>query len=163
MTVITMSRTELSRLRVMIDLADGRTRVEDAASLMGLQRRQVYRLLDAFRAHGPDALISKRRGKPSNRAHGAVFRQTCVAIVRERYEDFGPTLAAEKLAEVHGLPIGVETLRQWMIEVRHQGVALPYRTFDRITRVDQGAIVENKRLSEAPARTARAKHMLSVG
>ena len=111
MTVITMSRTELSRLRVMIDLADGRTRVEDAAALMGLQRRQVYRLLDAFRAQGPDALISKRRGKPSNRAHGAAFRQTCLAIVRERYEDFGPTLAAEKLAEVHGLPVGVETLR----------------------------------------------------
>ena len=116
MTVITMSRTELSRLRVMIDLADGRTRVEDAATLMGLQRRQVYRLLDAFRAHGPDALISKRRDKPSNRAHGATFRQTCLAIVRERYEDFGPTLAAEKLVEVHGLPIGVETLRQWMID-----------------------------------------------
>ena len=41
MTVIAMSRTELSRLRVMIDLADGRTRVEDAAALMGLQRRGV--------------------------------------------------------------------------------------------------------------------------
>jgi hypothetical protein len=76
-------------LRVVIDLADGRTRVEEAAALMGLQRRQVYRLLDAFRACGPDALISKRRGKPSNRAHGAAFRQTCLAIVRERYEDFG--------------------------------------------------------------------------
>ncbi len=132
MTVITMSRTELSRLRVMIDLADGRTRVEDAAALMGLQRRQVYRLLDAFRAHGPDALISKRRGKPSNRAHGEAFRQTCLAIVRERYEDFGPTLAAEKLTEVHGLPIGVETLRQWMIE---DGIWVRRR--DRIKRVHQ--------------------------
>lgn len=69
------------------------------------------------------------------------------------------------------------------IEVRHQGLALPYRTFDRITRVDQGAIVENKRLSEAlemcrkmqaefppklrsrkaPARTAQAEHMFGVG
>jgi hypothetical protein len=132
MTVITMSRTELSRLRVMIDLADGRTRVEAAAALMGLQRRQVYRLLDAFRAQGPDALISKRRGKPSNRAHGAAFRQTCLAIVRERYEDFGPTLAAEKLAEVHGLPIGVETLRQWMID---DGIWVRRR--DRIKRVHQ--------------------------
>jgi len=132
MTVITMSRTELSRLRVMIDLADGRTRVDDAAALMGLQRRQVYRLLDAFRAHGPDALISKRRGKPSNRAHGAAFRQTCLAIIRERYEDFGPTLAAEKLAEVHGLPIGVETLRQWMID---DGIWVRRR--DRIKRVHQ--------------------------
>ena len=53
---------------------------------------------------------------PGNRAHGATFRQTCLAIVRERYEDFGPTLAAEKLAEVHGLPVGVETLRQWMVQ-----------------------------------------------
>jgi hypothetical protein len=132
MTVITMSRTELSRLRVMIDLADGRTRVEDAAALMGLQRRQVYRLLDAFRTHGPDALISKRRGKPSNRAHGAAFRQTCLAIVRERYEDFGPTLAAEKLAEIHGLPIGVETLRQWMID---DGIWVRRR--DRIKRIHQ--------------------------
>jgi hypothetical protein len=119
-------------LRVKIDLADGRTRVEDAAALMGLQRRQVYRLLDAFRADGPDALISKRRGKPSNRAHGATFRQTCLAIVRERYEDFGPTLAAEKLAEVHGLPIGVETLRQWMID---DGIWVRRR--DRIKRVHQ--------------------------
>ncbi len=40
MTVITMSCTELSRLRVMIDLADGRTRIKDATALMGLQRRQ---------------------------------------------------------------------------------------------------------------------------
>ena len=89
MTVITMSRTELSRLQVLIDLADGRMRVEDAGALMGLQRRQVYRLLGAFQAHGADALISKRPGKPSNRAHGAVFRRTCLAIVRERYEDLG--------------------------------------------------------------------------
>ncbi|HUO20881.1 MAG TPA: hypothetical protein VMU59_00005 [Caulobacteraceae bacterium] len=64
--------------------------------------------------------------------------------MRERYEDFGPTLAAEKLAEVHGLPIGVETLRQWMIDDR-----IWVRRRDRITRIDQGAIVENKRLSEA--------------
>ncbi len=39
-----------------------------------------------------------------------------MAIIRERYWDFGPTLAAEKLREVHGIAIGRETLRQWMIE-----------------------------------------------
>jgi len=39
-----------------------------------------------------------------------VFRETVLSIVRERYADFGPTLAAEKLSELHGL--GVETLRQ---------------------------------------------------
>jgi hypothetical protein len=49
---------------------------------------------------------------------------------------------ARKKVTVYDFPDG-------RIEVRHQGLALPYGTFDRITRVDQGAIVENKRLSEA--------------
>ena len=97
MTVITMSRNELTRLRVLIDVADGRLSVADATGLIGLGRRQIYRLLQAFHADGPDGLISRKRGGPSNRALGAVFRETVLGIVRERYADFGPTLAAEKL------------------------------------------------------------------
>ena len=115
MTVITMSRNELTRLRVLIDVADGRLSVADATGLIGVGRRQIYRLLQAFRADGADGLISRKRGGPSNRALGLVFRETVLAIVRERYADFGPTLAAEKLSELHGLDLGVETLRQWMI------------------------------------------------
>jgi hypothetical protein len=51
--------------------------------------------MDAFRAHGADGVISRKRGGPSNRALGTVFRETVLTIVRERYADFGPTLAAE--------------------------------------------------------------------
>src|SRR6266567_2885988 len=116
MTVITMSRNELTRLRVLIDVADGRLSVADATGLIGVGRRQIYRLLQTFRADGPDGLISRKRGGPSNRALGAVFRETVLGMVRERYADFGPTLAAEKLSELHGLDLGVETLRQWMID-----------------------------------------------
>ena len=115
MTVITMSRNELTRLRVLIDVADGRLSVADATGLIGVGRRQIYRLLQAFRADGPDGVISRKRGRPSNRALGAVFRETVLALVRERYVDFGPTLAAEKLSELHGLDLGIETLRQWML------------------------------------------------
>jgi hypothetical protein len=39
-----------------------------------------------------------------------------LAIIREWYWDFGPTLVAEKLREVHGITLGRETLRLWMIE-----------------------------------------------
>ena len=101
MTVITMSCNELTRLRVLIDVADGRLSVADATGLIGVGRRQTYRLLEAFRAHGADGLISRKRGQPSNRALGLVFRETVLAIVREHYSDFGPTLAAEKLSELH--------------------------------------------------------------
>src|SRR5271165_124245 len=132
MTVITMSRNELTRLRVLIDVADGRLSVADATGLIGVGRRQIYRLLQAFRADGPDGVISRKRGRPGNRALGAVFRETVLAIVRERYADFGPTLAAEKLSELHGLDLGVETLRQWMI-----GAGLWVRRKDRLKRIHQ--------------------------
>jgi transposase len=132
MTVITMSRNELTRLRVLIDIADGRLSIADATGLIGVGRRQIYRLLQAFRADGADGLISRKRGGPSNRALGLVFRETVLAIVRERYSDFGPTLAAEKLSELDGLDLGVETLRQWMI-----GAGLWVRRKDRVKRIHQ--------------------------
>ena len=66
MTVIQMSERELMRLRVLIDLSDRRLTVEAAARLMGVGQRQVYRLGGAFAADGPVALVSRKRGCPSN-------------------------------------------------------------------------------------------------
>jgi hypothetical protein len=76
----------------------------------------VHRLVKAYRAQGPAALVSKRRGQPSNRRYPAAWRDQVLGLVRERYHDFGPTLAAEKLAEHHDLRVSHETLRQWMIQ-----------------------------------------------
>ena len=115
MAVVQMSDREVSRLRVMIDLVDGRLTIDAAAQLMAVGRRQVWRLRRAFEAAGPPGLVSKRRGRPSNHQHGAAFRRAVLALVRDRYVDFGPTFAAEKLAARHDLRLGVETLRQWMI------------------------------------------------
>jgi hypothetical protein len=60
-------------------------------------------------------LISKKRGRPSNRKTAATVRAAALWIVRHNYADFGPTLAAEKLAEEHGFSFSSETLRKWMI------------------------------------------------
>jgi hypothetical protein len=100
MTVITMSRTGINRMSVLHDLADGRIKVADASTLMGLGRRQVFRLAKAYSEHGPQALVSRRRGRPSNRCYPAVLRAEAIGIIKERYCDFGPTLAAEKLADL---------------------------------------------------------------
>ena len=68
MTVVTMSSEEFSRLQVMIDLTDERLTVDAALELLGLSRRQTYRLLNTFRSQGPVGLISRHRGRRSNRA-----------------------------------------------------------------------------------------------
>jgi transposase len=90
--------------------------VRAAAQVLGLTERQVWRLLKAYRLRGADGLISKKRGQPSNRRTPDDVRLAAMAIVKERYADFGPTLAAEKLREQHGLTISRETLRAWMLE-----------------------------------------------
>ena len=103
MTVRLMSDGELSRLEVLRDLDHKRLTTEAAAQLLGLERRQVFRLLKAYRFEGAAGLISKRRGRRSNRRKPEVLRQAALALIRERYWDFGPTLVAEKLHEVHGI------------------------------------------------------------
>jgi hypothetical protein len=60
--------------------------------------------------------MSRKRGRPSNRRYSDAFRDHVVAIVREHYNDFGPTLAKEYLAERHGITVACETLRQLMID-----------------------------------------------
>src|SRR5260221_5927067 len=115
MTVIAMSRTEIDRMSVLQDLAASRIKVAEAATLMSLGRRQVFRLAKAYAQRGPEALVSRRRGRPSNRAYSGDLRDAAIGIIRERYPDFGPTLAAEKLAELHGIHLACETVRQWMI------------------------------------------------
>jgi winged helix-turn helix protein len=111
-----MSDGELTRLEVLRDLDHGRLTTETAAQLLRLGRRQVFRLLRAYRTEGPTGLISKRRGRRSNRRKPDAFRRAVLALIREWYWDFGPTLVAEKLREVHGIALGRETLRLWMIE-----------------------------------------------
>jgi len=115
MGLISMSTRELARFHTLLDLTEGRISAVEAATLMSVSRRQVSRLMRAFQADGAVGLTSKKRGRRSNRAFSDVYRDSVLSIVRARYADFGPTLAAEKLREVHGLPIATETLRLWMV------------------------------------------------
>ena len=69
-----------------------------------------------FREDGGGALIHKDRGQASNRRLTPGVREYALELVRTRYADFGPTLAIEVLLDKHGLKVGRETLRTWMVE-----------------------------------------------
>jgi hypothetical protein len=111
-----MSDGELARLEVLRDLDQRGLTSEAAAQLLGLERRQVFRLLKAYRIDGATGSISRRRGRPSDRHKPEELRTKALTLIRELYWDFGPTLAAEKLCEMHRIALGRETLRLWMIE-----------------------------------------------
>lgn len=114
MSVVSMSDREVDRLQVLSDVRSGRLRVSDACGLLSLRRRQVFRLLARLKQDGAAGLASRRRGQPSNHRLAETLRAQALSLVREQYSDFGPTLAAEMLAERHGCVISRETLRQWM-------------------------------------------------
>ena len=65
MTVVSMSAKEFARLDVLLEMEAGRISIREACGLMGLRRRQVFRLLAAFRQYGAASLVSKRRGRPA--------------------------------------------------------------------------------------------------
>jgi len=111
---ITMSAKELDRLEVVRRVLEHELSQVKAAELLGLTSRQVRRLCRALERSGPGGLVSRHRGRPSNRRLSAELQARVTAIVRERYADFGPMLAREKLLERHDLAIGRETLRKWM-------------------------------------------------
>lgn len=110
-----MSAKEVDRLGVVRRVLEGRLAQVKAAELLGLTARQVRRLCAAYEAQGAAGLVSRRRGKPSNRRVCAEVQQRAVELIRERYADFGPTLAREKLGEIHGIKVAKETLRKWMV------------------------------------------------
>lgn len=114
MALVTMNSAELNRLRIIQDLISRRTSPKAVADLLGITRRQVRRLRTRYVREGAAGLASLRRGRPSNRTLPNEFRDQILALIRDHYPDFGPTLAAGKLRERHGIGLGVETIRRWM-------------------------------------------------
>jgi len=110
----TMSSSEIIRLEAIQALEAGGITLADVADRLRLSLRQAKRLRRRYREHGAAGLISKRRGRASNNRVDPERLAAAIALVRERYVDFGPTLASEKLA-ADGIPIKRERLRQAMI------------------------------------------------
>ncbi len=113
---VAMSERDLQRVEVLTEVLGGRRTAASAASVLELSERQVWRLLRRYRTGGAGALTHQARGRPSNNRLGDGVRERALELVRAHYRDFGPTLAAEMLAETHGLEVSRETLRHWMVE-----------------------------------------------
>src|ERR1700712_4835416 len=113
---ITMTMRELDRFKVIQCVVGGQLKPWRAAERLSLTTRQVSRLVRRYEASGPAGLVSGRCAKPSNHRIDAGLAVRAVAIIKERYTDFGPTLACEKLRECHDLKLAKETVRQLMID-----------------------------------------------
>jgi transposase len=113
---LTMSAEERDRSHVVRQIAGNRLSQREGAERLGIGIRQVKRLVHAWKLHGDAGLI--KRGRASNNRLADAIRLRIERLLRETYPDFGPTLAAEKLAERDGIVVSRETVRQIQVRLR---------------------------------------------
>ncbi|KAA0086366.1 helix-turn-helix domain-containing protein, partial [Paraburkholderia sp. T12-10] len=95
--LVTLNMRELDRLKVIQAVVELGLKPGRAADRLGLTVRQVERLVTRYRECGAAGLVSRKRGNPGNRKLDEGLALRALTIIRERYADFGPTLACEKL------------------------------------------------------------------
>ncbi|MDH4035281.1 MAG: ISNCY family transposase [candidate division Zixibacteria bacterium] len=113
--IVRMSLRELKKLKVLHAVLDKRFTQKAAAAKLDISERQVRRLVKSVREFGDEGVVHRSRGRPSNRKHPDGLRREVLKLYQQKYSDFGPTLASEKLLELDGLSVSRETLRHWLI------------------------------------------------
>jgi len=116
-----MSSRELERVEIMGRVGSGDLKLSDAAVMLELSYRQTKRLWRRYRQVGRKGLKHGNAGRSSNRSKPLKFRRQVLHLIRNKYsgsegERFGPTLAAEHLAEEDGIVLDHESLRLWMLQ-----------------------------------------------
>ena len=112
-----MGQKEILRCKVLEMVKQGQITLKAAMKTLRISYRQGKRLYAAYREQGDAGLIHGNCGKKSNNRLAEEIREGAVKAYRERYHDFGPTFAVEKLAEEEGIQISVSSLRNLLIEV----------------------------------------------
>src|SRR3954452_19063621 len=114
---IAMSREERDNLHWLKRVEAGSMTQREAAEKMGVTARWVRKLVQRMKKEGDAVVVHGLRGRTSNRQLSDKTQRQALAILKKsEWHDFGPTFAAEQLAKRHGIHVGKETLRGWMIE-----------------------------------------------
>lgn len=114
--IVMATQEELKALHLIRKAIDKIITQKEAAEVIGLSERQVRRKAKRIREEGDKGIIHRSRSKSSNRAKPRRVKDKVLALFKQKYPDFGPTLAAEKLFEKDKIKVNDETLRLWLIK-----------------------------------------------
>jgi transposase len=141
---VIMRVKELRQVHVIRQMMEKQLTQVQAGTVLGLTARHIRRLIARVEQAGDQGLAHGGRGRPSNRRIPDKLKRTVLTLYAQRYADFGPTLATEKLAEHHGIPISDETLRRWLRAAGLDHFARrkrPHRTW-RARKAHVGALLQ---------------------
>jgi len=114
--IFMMTREEIQRYQIIRKVLERGINQQEASEFLKLSDRQIRRIVKRVKIEGESGVVHRSRGRPGNRSIKVSFRSKILKLYRNCYEDFGPTLASEKLLERDGLKVNDETLRLWLIK-----------------------------------------------
>jgi len=109
-----MSQKELRKVHIIKGVIEKQYTQKEAGKILALSDRQIRRLQKKVKKYGENGLMHGLRGKESNRAYDEAFKTGVIELYEEKYPDFGPTFAREKLVKLDHINISDETLRLWL-------------------------------------------------
>lgn len=112
---LSMGYRELMRGKIMEMVQEKQLKLKDAAIKLNLSYRQTKRIYARYKEEGDKGLIHRSQSCPSNNQISPEIRDKAINLYRTNYSDFGPTFAAEKMAERDNLIVDHETLRRWLL------------------------------------------------
>jgi uncharacterized glyoxalase superfamily protein PhnB len=115
--LISMTEKELQKYEVICSLISNRVNATDASKQLNLSTRQIRRLKRVVSKYGAEGLAHKGRGRISNYRISKETTDLVKKLIKEKYYDFGPTFAAEKIEENDNIKISKETIRNIMVKI----------------------------------------------
>src|SRR4051794_23235947 len=100
---ITLGGREQRRAMALNRVQARRWTRAEAEQALGLSGRQVRRLLAAYEAEGPAALVHGNRGRAPAHALAAGVRERVLELARGKYAGLNDQHLTEKLADEEGL------------------------------------------------------------
>ena len=127
-----MTQKEQARLQVLNGILEGQISVDEAAEVLGVSERHVWRILAEYRKEGAAALAHGNRGRRANNSIPEEARTQVVALARTRYARVNHTHLTELLAEREEIVLGRSTVRRILVGA---GMASPRRRRPPLHRV----------------------------
>lgn len=116
MAVTKLTHEEQEKAFILASAIKGKITNSQAARQLGLSVRQVQRAKADFRKNGSAGVAHKLKGVRSNHSYPEDEKEKVLKTIKEKYEDFKPGFATEKLQETQKIPMTSQTIRVWMIE-----------------------------------------------
>ena len=113
-------------------ILEGQISVDEAAEVLGVSERHVWRILAEYRKEGAAALAHGNRGRRANNSIPEEARTQVVALARTRYARVNHTHLTELLAEREEIVLGRSTVRRILVGA---GMASPRRRRPPLHRV----------------------------